>query len=202
VSAGIVSFADANPAQRALRRLVASRCGSWVAVRALHRIDGPVFRATRGRHTVSSLVSGLPVVFLTTRGARSGRPRTVPLLGLPTEDGVAVIASNFGQGHHPAWYHNLRAHPRAAITVDGTRHEVTARVAEGEERERLRAHPEAEIAVDGRRERVRAVPVEGERRERIWRAGLEMYPGWTQYERRAQGRRIVVFVLEPLQSAQ
>jgi deazaflavin-dependent oxidoreductase (nitroreductase family) len=172
VSAGIVSFADANPAQRALRRLVASRCGSWVAVRALHRIDGPVFRATRGRHTVSSLVSGLPVVFLTTRGARSGRPRTVPLLGLPTEDGVAVIASNFGQGHHPAWYHNLRA------------------------------HPEAEIAVDGRRERVRAVPVEGERRERIWRAGLEMYPGWTQYERRAQGRRIVVFVLEPLQSAQ
>jgi hypothetical protein len=44
---------------------------------------------------------------------------------------------------------------------------------------------------------VRAVPVEGDRRERIWRAGLDVYPGWSQYEPRAGGRRIVVYVLEP-----
>jgi deazaflavin-dependent oxidoreductase (nitroreductase family) len=166
----LVPYAEANAVQRSLRRLVASRHGSWVSVRLLHRIDGPVFRATRGRHTMSSLVSGLPVLFLTTRGARSGRPRTVPLLGLPSSEGLAVVASNFGQDHHPAWYHNLRA------------------------------HPEAEVAVDGRRERVRAVPVEGERRERIWSEGLEVYPGWTDYERRADTRRIAVFVLEPLQA--
>ena len=161
-------YADANPVQRALRWVVATRYGSWVAIRVLHRIDGPVFRATGGRHTVSSLATGLPLVFLTTRGARSGRARTVPLLGLPTDEGLAIVASNFGQDHHPAWYHNLRA------------------------------HPEAEVAAQGQsRRRVRAVPVEGERRERIWQRGLEVYPGWTAYERRADSRRIVVFVLEP-----
>jgi deazaflavin-dependent oxidoreductase (nitroreductase family) len=166
----VISYSDANPVQRGLRRLVASRYGSMVAIRVLHRVDGPVFRATGGRHTLSSLVSGLPVLFLTTRGARSGRPRTVPLLGFPSSEGLAVVASNYGQEHHPAWYHNLRA------------------------------DPDAEVAVGGRRERVRAVQVEGERRERIWREGLEVYPGWTDYERRADTRRIAVFVLEPLQA--
>ena len=92
----------------------------------------------------------------------------MPLLGLPTPDGMAVIASNYGQPHHPAWYFNLRADPAA------------------------------EIAVDGARTRVRAVEVEGEQRARIWEQGLAVYPGWSTYERRAGGRRIAVFVLEPV----
>lgn len=163
-----IPYGEANAVQRALRQLVASGPGSWVAARALHRVDGPVFRATRGKHTLSSLVSGLPVVFLTTTGARSGKPRTVPLLGLPTSEGMAVIASNYGQAHHPGWYHNLRA------------------------------NPEGEVTVDGRRQRFRAVEVTGERREAIWRQGLDVYPGWTQYERRAPHRRIAIFLLEPL----
>jgi deazaflavin-dependent oxidoreductase (nitroreductase family) len=168
----VIAYADANPVQRGLRRLVSTGPGARVAARVLHRIDGPVFRATRGRHSLSSLVTGLPVLLLTTTGARSGRPRTVPLLGIPTGEGLAVVASNFGQGPHPAWYHNLRAHP------DGV------------------------VAVGRRRHRFRAVEVEGERRERIWREGLEYYPGWTDYERRVETRRIAVFVLEPLESVQ
>jgi deazaflavin-dependent oxidoreductase (nitroreductase family) len=104
---------------------------------------------------------------LTTTGAKSGQPRTVPVLGIPTEGGVAVIASNFGQRRHPAWYHNLRA------------------------------YPEAEVAVDGSRRRVRAIEAEGERRDRIWQEGVRIYPGLGQYERRASHRRISVFVLEP-----
>ena len=56
-----------------------------------------MYRTTRGRHTFASLVSGLPVVILTTTGARSGQPRSVPVLALPTEYGYAVIASNWGQ---------------------------------------------------------------------------------------------------------
>jgi deazaflavin-dependent oxidoreductase (nitroreductase family) len=168
----MLAYADANAVQRALRRLVATGPGSRVAARLLHRVDGPVFRATRGRHTLSSLATGLPILLLTTTGARSGRPRTVPLLGVPTTEGLAVVASNFGQGHHPAWCHNLRS------------------------------NPEGEITVGRRRQRFRAVEVDGERRRRIWREGLELYPGWTDYERRAEGRRIAVFVLEPLESAQ
>jgi deazaflavin-dependent oxidoreductase (nitroreductase family) len=125
-----------------------------------------VFRLTRGRATVGSLVSGLPVVMLTTTGARTGKPRTVPLLGLPTADGLAVIGSNWGRPGPPAWDRNLRADPAASVAIG--RH----------------------------RRRVRAVEAEGERREHIWRAGLEIYPGFAQYAVRATGRHFRVYVLE------
>jgi deazaflavin-dependent oxidoreductase (nitroreductase family) len=126
-----------------------------------------VFRATRGRYTFASLAAGIPVVMLTTTGARSGQPRTSPVLGFPTPDGLVVIASNFGQRHHPAWYHNLRADPRGQVTVDGRTRPFVAR------------------------------EVTGEDRARLWREGLEIYPGWAAYERRAGGRRIAVLVLDP-----
>ena len=162
-----VSFEHANPAQRTIRRLAASGPGSWLFARLAHRIDRPVYRLTRGRHTFASLVSGLPVVLLTTTGARTGQPRTAPVVGLPTADGFAVIASNFGQHHQPGWYHNLCAHPEGSVSV-------------------------------GRRSRrVRAVEAEGERRRRIWEEALRVYPGWSDYERRASHRQIAVFLLEP-----
>lgn len=162
------TFDRANGVQKALRRVAGSGPGSWLFARVMHRIDAPVYRLTGGRHTFASLLSGIPVVMLTTTGARSERPRTVPVLGLPTAEGLAVIASNFGQQRHPAWYHNLRA------------------------------HPEGSVAVDGQSRRFRAVEAEGDRRRRIWDEGLRVYPGWSQYERRAANRRIAVFVLDPI----
>ena len=165
------TYAEANLFQRLLRRFAATGPGSWLFARTLHRIDRPVFRMTKGRHTFASLVSGLPVVMLTTTGARSGQPRTVPLLGLPTREGLAVIASNFGQRHHPAWYYNLRAKPEGEVTVDGDTY------------------------------RFRAVEAAGDQRSRIWQQGLGVYPGWSQYERRASNREICVFVLERAQAA-
>jgi deazaflavin-dependent oxidoreductase (nitroreductase family) len=113
------TFDRANSIQRALRRVAATGPGSSLFAGVMHRIDRPVYRLTRGRHTFASLVSGLPVVMLTTTGARSGRPRTVPVLGLPTAEGLAVIASNFGQHRHPSWYYNLRADPEGSVAVDG-----------------------------------------------------------------------------------
>ncbi|HET9103357.1 MAG TPA: nitroreductase/quinone reductase family protein [Solirubrobacteraceae bacterium] len=166
MSAGI-DFDQANAAQKLMRRFAASGPGSWLFVRVLHHIDRPVFRLTRGRHTVASLLSGIPVVMLTTTGAKSGRPRSVPLLGVPDGDTVAIIGSNFGQGHHPAWVHNLRSDPSAEITVNGVS------------------------------QRVRAVEADDTRRAAIWQRGLQVYPGFDQYERRASHRRISVFVLEP-----
>ncbi len=162
------TFERANALQKALRRVAGSGPGAWLFARVLHRIDRPVYRVTRGRHTFASLLSGIPVVMLTTTGARSGRPRTVPVLGLPTTEGLAVIASNFGRHRHPAWYHNLRA------------------------------NPEGSVAVDGQSRRIRAVEAGGDSRRRIWEEGLRVYPGWSQYERRAEHRRIAVFVLDPV----
>jgi deazaflavin-dependent oxidoreductase (nitroreductase family) len=160
-----LTYAQANPMQRAMRRFAATGPGSWLFARVMHRIDRPVYTLTGGRHTFASLASGLPVVMLTTTGARTGLQHTVPVLGLPSADGLAVIASNYGQPHHPAWYHNLRANPAGQVTVDGT----------------TRAF--------------RASEAEGDVRARIWQEGLKIYPGWSQYERRAANRRIAVFVL-------
>jgi deazaflavin-dependent oxidoreductase (nitroreductase family) len=165
---GPAEFDQANRLQRTLRRFAGSGPGSWVFARVAHRIDRPLYRLTRGRHTFASLLSGIPVVMLTTTGARSGAERTVPVLGLPTDDGLAVIASNFGQRRHPAWYHNLRA------------------------------NPDGRVSVNGKARRFHAVEATGDRRARIWRQGLRVYPGWSQYERRASHRDIAVFVLEPL----
>jgi deazaflavin-dependent oxidoreductase (nitroreductase family) len=163
-----IAFDQANVFQKVLRRFAASGPGSWLFARVMHRIDRPVHRLTRGRYTFASLVSGIPVVMLTTTGARSGRPRTVPVLGIPTEGEVAIIASNFGQYRHPGWYHNLRA------------------------------HPDAEVVIDGNRRRVRAEEALGERRADIWQEGLRVYPGFGQYERRASHRHISVFLLKPV----
>lgn len=162
------AYDEANLLQRVLRRFAASGPGSWLFARVMHHIDRPVHRLTGGRYTFASVVSGLPVVMLTTTGAKTGQPRTVPVLGIPAQDGVAIIASNFGQYRHPAWYHNLIA------------------------------HPEAEVVIRGNRQRVSAIEADEERRARIWADGLRMYPGFGQYERRAAHRRISVFVLAPL----
>lgn len=163
----VITYDRANLVQRLIRRLAASGPGSWVFARVAQRLDRPVHRATRGRYTLSSLLSGLPVVMLTTVGAKSGRSHTVPLVGIPVPDGIAVVASNWGQYRYPAWYHNLRAHPDAQAVVDG--------------------HPRP----------VRAVEVDAERRAAIWAQGLRVYPGFGQYERRASHRRIPIMVLEP-----
>ena len=49
---------------------------------------------------------------------------------------------------------------------------------------------------DGTVRRFRAREPDGEQRARIWREGLRVYPGWSQYERRASQRRIAVFLLD------
>ena len=165
------TFAQANLLQRSLRRFAASGPGAWFFARVLHHIDRPVYRLTKGRHTLASLLAGLPIVMLTTTGAKSGKPRTVPLLGLPVDGGIAVIASNFGQHHHPAWMYNLLK------------------------------DPEGVYEMEGQTVRYRAVLAEGERRADIWRRGMAIYPGWAQYEKRTQHRGIRIFVLEPAPTA-
>ena len=112
-------FAEANAAQRGLRRFAASGPGSWLFARMLDRLDRLTFRVTKGKHMFSSMLSALPVAMVTTSGARSGQSRTVPLLAMRTDDGLAIIGSNYGRPKHPAWRHNLRAEPEGAVEVEG-----------------------------------------------------------------------------------
>jgi deazaflavin-dependent oxidoreductase (nitroreductase family) len=70
-------------------------------------------------------------------GAKSGTLRTTPLLFVEDGQDLVLIASKGGFPKHPAWYHNLMAHPDTTVQVGSERRPVHARVARPEERERL-----------------------------------------------------------------
>ena len=75
---------------------------------------------------------------ITTTGARSGRSRTTELYAWPDGDRLVIVGSSGGSARHPAWVHNLRAHPRTTVTESGDAAEMTAReVTDAAERDRL-----------------------------------------------------------------
>ena len=123
-----------NLAQRAIRRIIATRPVTWLLARTIHRIDGAVFRATGGRTTAGAMLTGLPIITLTTIGAKSGRLRAVTLVGIPDDERLILIASNWGQAKHPAWYYNVKANPAVTVTRDGVAQPYIAREVTGEER--------------------------------------------------------------------
>ncbi len=123
----------ANVLQRAMQRLASSRPGAWVFQRTVHPVDKLLFRMSRGRHTATSVLAGVPVILLTTTGARSGTARTMPLLGVPFHGQMAVVGSNYGQKATPGWVHNLEADPTATVSYRGRSVEVTARRASDDE---------------------------------------------------------------------
>lgn len=156
--------------QRAAHALTASGPGSRLAARVLPRLDKVVLRASGQRFTLSSLMIDVPVVMLTTVGAQSGLPRTVPLLAFPEGAALIVIASSFGSPQHPAWYRNLRAQPAVQVALPGQP-----------------ARP------------YHAREAQGEERARYWQRAAQAYAGYERYRQRAGERVIPVIVLEPAQ---
>ncbi|MEV5318652.1 nitroreductase/quinone reductase family protein [Streptomyces sp. NPDC052687] len=109
------------------------------------------FRANRGRLT--GMFANARLLLLTTTGARSGRPHTTPVGYLP--DGgerVLVIASAGGSPRHPAWYHNLLAHPEVTVETGAFTYQA------------------------------RAVPLTGEERDEAFARAVESDPGWAEYQ--------------------
>jgi deazaflavin-dependent oxidoreductase (nitroreductase family) len=128
-------------------------------------IDRWLIPRTRGRLKVAL---GQPILLLHTRGARSGEPRTTPLLYTPLEDAFIVVASKAGAAQHPAWYYNIRAHPDAVS-----------------------------VELDGRRLAVRPRIVDEPERSELWARVNDNYNGYEAYARRAGDRVIPLVVLEP-----
>ena len=93
------------------------------------------FRANGGK--VGGMFEGLPVLLLTTTGAKSGKPRIVPVLYGADQDRLVVVASKGGSPTNPDWYHNIVANPRVAVEVGTESFPARATVAEGVERRRL-----------------------------------------------------------------
>ena len=111
------------------RRLILA----WFFV-PVHRL---LFRLSGGR--ILGRLEGHGVLVLVTRGRRSGKPRSSPLMYFQFEESgdLIVVASNYGQDRHPAWYLNVAADPNVAVEAAGERFDAEARITQGDERAAL-----------------------------------------------------------------
>ncbi|MER7403899.1 nitroreductase/quinone reductase family protein [Streptomyces sp. NPDC000070] len=119
---------------RIVQKVSSTRGFARVAPYVFPALDRAVHRLTHGKVLLSAQL--LPGVVLTSTGARSGLPRRTPLACVPEDGGRSwlLVGSNFGRPGHPAWSHNLLAHPQAEISWKGRDIPVTARLLEGPER--------------------------------------------------------------------
>ncbi|MEP7765054.1 nitroreductase family deazaflavin-dependent oxidoreductase [Sanguibacter sp. 25GB23B1] len=85
--------------------------------------------------TRGTTMRGMPVVILTTTGAKTGMVRKTPLMRVEHDGRYAVVASLGGAPKHPVWYYNLLAHPRVALQDGPEKRDMTAREVTGAERD-------------------------------------------------------------------
>lgn len=157
----------ANTAQRMTQRVTSTAGGAWISQRTLYPIDRAVFRWSKGRRSVAGTMAGLPVILLTTTGAKTGQERTMPLVATPWGNDIALIGSNYGQERTPGWVFNLEADPTATVAYRGVSVPVTAR------------------------------PLDDDEADAVFEKAAAVYPGYGKYRQRADHRKIRVFLLEP-----
>jgi deazaflavin-dependent oxidoreductase (nitroreductase family) len=116
---------------RAFAAFSATRLGRFLSAKVVWKLDPYLLRATRGRLGLGLV---LPTALLETRGARSGAIRRNAVIYFHDADRVTIIASKAGDPRHPAWFHNLRAHPD--VTLGGLAMRATV-VEDESERARL-----------------------------------------------------------------
>ena len=127
------------------------------------------YRANGGK-IAQGMFANAPLLLLTTTGAKSGQPRTNPLVYSKDGDKLVIIASKGGAPSHPDWYRNILANP-----------EVKVEVATHSGVEQFAAH--ARIA-------------EGDERQRLYDAQAALMPNFAEYQKKT-AREIPVIVLEP-----
>ena len=153
-----------------MQRLASTRVGALYFSKTQQPLDS-VFLRIGGKRTATNILSGLPVVIVTARGAKTGQPRSVPLLYIRNEDKpdeFAIVATNFGRPQYPAWYRNLKTHPEAEGTIDGNTKRYIAHEADEEEY------------------------------GRYWQLAANTYLGYPIYKRRIGDRRqIPIMVMRP-----
>jgi len=123
-------------------------------------LHSALYRATGGR--IGGSMKNAPVLLLTTKGRKTGKMRTTPLLYGRDGDNLVLVASVGGAPRNPAWYHNLQQGQKAEVQIGRERFRVQARVVEGEERERL------------------------------WAQMVELWPDYAEYQRKTTRRIPVV----------
>lgn len=158
-----------NLFHRVVQTIASTNIGAKLGGLILHHFDSPLLQRSQGRTSLTGIFTGLPTINLTTIGAKSELPRTVPLIGIEDGDQVILIASNWGSQRHPAWYYNLTANPEAELTRHG---ETKPYIAE---------------------------EVTGAEREAYWQQAIQLYAGYNNYKERTKesGRSIPIMRLTP-----
>jgi len=152
--------AEKNRFEKLLQSFAQTRFGGSLFLGVFPAIDRRLIPLTHGR-----LSTGLG-----SRSCcctRSGIERTVSLLATKTGETILLVASKAGSPRHPAWLHNVRA------------------------------HPDVEVTIEGRRRPMRAEIASGAARERFWHVVCDNYSGYATYQRRAGHRLIPVVALAP-----
>jgi deazaflavin-dependent oxidoreductase (nitroreductase family) len=108
---------------------------TWLVIRLVSAVHRLLYRASGGR--LGGSIRGAPVLLLTVRGRRSGKPMTLPLLYIVDGDRLVVVASKGGHPQHPAWFLNLAANPAVEVQRGPLQERRRARIATVEERSRL-----------------------------------------------------------------
>jgi deazaflavin-dependent oxidoreductase (nitroreductase family) len=122
------------------------------------------YEASGGTRANTLLDTGMPIIVVTSRGAKSGKLRKNPLMRVEHDGTYALVASKGGAPEQPEWFYNLVAHPDEVAIQDG---------------------PEP-FAVTVRQ-------IEGDEREEWWERAVNVYPPYAEYQQRTD-RRIPVFL--------
>jgi deazaflavin-dependent oxidoreductase (nitroreductase family) len=154
-----------NVLQRAMWHLSSSRPGAWLFARSMPHVDRWVLQLSHGQRTLAGVTAGIPVLTVTTTGAKTGRPRSSPLIGVPFGSDIAIVGTRFGQPGTPGWYYNLCAEPRAEVAYRDRSVNATAREADEDEW------------------------------QQIWAQARKIYTGYDAYSRRITDRKIHIMIL-------
>lgn len=111
-----LKYVDPNRPPGLLSRIYAAlantRLGRFMSPNFVWKVDPYLMRATGGRIGMGLV---LPTALLETRGAKSGAVRRNGVIYFHDGDRVTIVASKLGYEHHPAWFHNLQAHPDVTL---------------------------------------------------------------------------------------
>lgn len=122
------------------------------------------YEASGGTRANTLLDTGMPIIVVATRGAKSGKVRKNPVMKVEHDGAYALVASKGGSPENPEWYHNLVAHPEEVTIQDGS-------------------EPFA----------VRVRQVEGDEKAQWWERAVAAYPPYAEYQQNTT-RPIPVFV--------
>lgn len=130
--------------------------------RFITAVHTTLYRVSGGR--IGGKLVNNPMLLLTTTGRKTGKQRVTPLLYIPDNQNMVLIASNGGAPSHPAWYWNLHA------------------------------NPVAEVQVGNRKLRVRAEDAVSGERARLWNKAVSVYSGYATYQQRTDREIPVVIL--------